>query len=98
LRVMAPSPTRRSSDLGLVALGGVRVATGKDFDSETGQIPKGRKVVLLDEARARELADRLCGRDWRVTDLSERDQNRSPAPPFTTDRKSTRLNSSHVKI
>lgn len=69
---------------GLVSLGGVRVATGKDFDNETGQVPKGRKVVLLDEARARTLADRLCGRDWRVTDLSERDQSRSPAPPFTT--------------
>jgi DNA topoisomerase-1 len=68
----------------LVTLGGVRLATGKDFDNSTGTIPKGRKVVLLDEARARELADRLFTREWRVTDLSERDETRSPAPPFTT--------------
>lgn len=69
---------------GLITLGGVRVATGKDFDSETGQIPKGRKVVLLDEARARELAARLKQAGWRVSEVSERDQDRSPAPPFTT--------------
>jgi len=69
---------------GLITLGGVRVATGKDFDSETGKIPKGRKVVLLDEARARELAARLKKGEWRVSEVSERDQDRSPAPPFTT--------------
>jgi len=69
---------------GLIALGGVRVATGKDFDSETGRIPKGRKVVLLDEARARDLAARLKKGAWRVSDVNERDQDRSPAPPFTT--------------
>lgn len=68
----------------LVALGGVRLATGKDFDENTGKIPKGKKVVLLDEQQARALADRLIKGDWRVTDVSERDQNRSPAPPFTT--------------
>ncbi|NLF74259.1 MAG: type I DNA topoisomerase [Chloroflexi bacterium] len=68
----------------LVTLGGVRLATGKDFDENTGKIPKGKKIVLLDESQARALADRLIKGDWQVTDVSERDQNRSPAPPFTT--------------
>lgn len=69
---------------GLVALGGVRVATSKDFDDKTGTVPKGRKVVLLDEARAKALAARLIKGEWRVAEVSERDQERSPAPPFTT--------------
>ncbi len=68
----------------LVTLGGVRLASGKDFDENTGQIPKGKKVVLLDEAQARALADRLIKGEWQVTDVNERDQKRSPAPPFTT--------------
>lgn len=68
----------------LVTLGGVRLATGKDFDEATGQIPKGKKVVLLNEKQAKALADRLKKGTWRVTDVSERDQTRSPAPPFTT--------------
>ncbi len=33
----------------LVALGGVRLATSKDFDETTGRIPKGKKVLLLGE-------------------------------------------------
>ncbi len=68
----------------LISLGGVRLATGKDFDENTGQIPPGKKVVLLDEADARALTDRLIKGDWRVTEVNERDQTRSPAPPFTT--------------
>jgi DNA topoisomerase-1 len=68
----------------LVTLGGVRLATGKDFDESTGRIPKGKKVVLLGEGQAKELAARLKKGEWRVTDVSERDQTRSPAPPFTT--------------
>ncbi len=68
----------------LTAVGGVRVATGKDFDEATGKIPKGKKVVLLNEKQARALAERLAKAEWRVSDLSTRDQTRSPAPPFTT--------------
>src|SRR5689334_19738168 len=45
----------------LVAVDRARVATGKDFDS-TGR-PKG-DVVVLDETRARGLADGLAGADF----------------------------------
>ncbi|MBN2303031.1 MAG: type I DNA topoisomerase [Anaerolineae bacterium] len=68
----------------LIALGGARLATGKDFDENTGKIPKGKRVVLLNEAQARELADQLLKGEWQVGDVNEREQTRSPAPPFTT--------------
>lgn len=68
----------------LVTLGGVRLATGKDFDETTGRIPKGKKVVLLDETQAKALVERLKDGTWRVSEVNERDQTRTPAPPFTT--------------
>jgi len=68
----------------LVALGGVRLATGKDFDETTGKIPPRKKVVLLDEAQAQALVRRLQSGRWVVAEVNERDQSRSPAPPFTT--------------
>ena len=68
----------------LVTLGGTRLATGNDFDSTTGQIVAGRNVVLLNEAEARALQERLTGKAWTVTELEERPVTRKPAPPFTT--------------
>ena len=68
----------------MVTLGGTKVATGSDFDSTTGQIIAGRKVVLLNEAEARALKERLTGKPWTVTDIEERPVTRKPAPPFTT--------------
>lgn len=68
----------------LVTLKGVRLATSKDFDENTGQVARGKKVVLLNEQEAKALAERLKQAAWQVGDLSVRDQTRSPAPPFTT--------------
>ncbi len=68
----------------LQSVGGIRVATGKDFDESTGQIAKGKKVLLLNEAEANALRDRLLKSEWKVTGVSERSQVRKPAPPFTT--------------
>ena len=68
----------------LVTLGGVRLATGKDFDESTGRITESKDILLLDEKQARALVKRLKAGDWRVKDVSEREQTRSPAPPFTT--------------
>src|SRR5690606_27022519 len=41
-------------------------------------------VVLLGEAAARRLADAAADASWRVLDVEEKEQSRSPAPPFTT--------------
>ncbi|WP_119072320.1 type I DNA topoisomerase [Aggregatilinea lenta] len=68
----------------LVTLGGVRLATGADFDESTGRIPKGKKVVLLEQQQAADLRDRLLKGAWSVKEVNEREQERTPAPPFTT--------------
>jgi len=68
----------------LVSLGGVKVATGADFDEATGQVTTGRTVVLLDEVRARALQEQLRDRPWHVTHIEERPVTRKPSPPFTT--------------
>ena len=68
----------------LVSLGGKRLASGQDFDPSTGQLMAGRDVVLLDQAQAEALRDRLLGKAWVVSSVEERPSTRKPAPPFTT--------------
>lgn len=68
----------------MITLGGRRLATGSDFDEHTGQIAPGRDVVLLDEAEANALRDRLRDLPWQVTALEERPSTRKPSAPFTT--------------
>ncbi len=68
----------------LVSLGGKRLASGQDFDPSTGQLIAGRDVVLLDQAQAEALRDRLLGKAWVVSSVEERPSTRKPAPPFTT--------------
>jgi DNA topoisomerase-1 len=68
----------------LVTLGGTKVATGSDFDPSTGQIAAGRNVLLLNEAQAIALKQRLTGKTWNVNNIDERGVTRKPAPPFTT--------------
>ncbi|HEY9602276.1 MAG TPA: type I DNA topoisomerase [Allocoleopsis sp.] len=71
-------------DSRLVSLAGVKIATGSDFDPNTGQIIAGRQVRLLNETEARELHARLTDKTWTVTDIEERPVTRKPAAPFTT--------------
>ncbi|MEB3292290.1 MAG: type I DNA topoisomerase [Synechococcales bacterium] len=71
-------------DAKLVTLAGRKLATGADFDENTGQIARGKNVVLLNEAEAQVLKARLEGKAWSVTDLEERPVTRKPSPPFTT--------------
>ncbi|CAN1208909.1 type I DNA topoisomerase [Tumidithrix helvetica PCC 7403] len=68
----------------LVSVGGRQVASGKDFDESTGRIATGRNVLLLDEAAAIALQNRLTGKVWTVTNQEERPNTRKPSPPFTT--------------
>ena len=68
----------------LITLGGVKIATGSDFDETTGKIASGRNVVLLDEAQAQDLKQRISGKPWTVTNLEEKAVTRKPLPPFTT--------------
>ena len=68
----------------LLSLAGDRVATGKDFDEATGTLKKGSKAVLLGEAEAAALRQRLLSGTWTVTANEEKPSIRRPAPPFTT--------------
>lgn len=71
-------------DAKLVSLGGRRLATGSDFDEATGQVTSGRNVILLNEAEARALQERIANKTWTVTNLEERPVTRKPSAPFTT--------------
>ena len=68
----------------LITLDGKRLATGSDFDENTGQIAAGRDVVLLNETEATALQARLQAGAWTVANLEERPSTRKPSPPFTT--------------
>ncbi len=68
----------------LVALGGVKLATGQDFDPQTGELVPGRQVRRLTQAEAVALCQQLQGETWRVQHLEARQVQRKPAPPFTT--------------
>ena len=68
----------------LVRLGDARVATGKDFDPDTGRL-SASGVRHLEEADAQGLAADLGARlPWQVTAVDERPTAQRPAPPFTT--------------
>ncbi len=65
----------------LTVVDGVRVATGKDFDSN-GVVKSG--VTVLDEARASTLADELLPCEFRVRSVERKPYRRRPAAPFIT--------------
>jgi len=67
----------------LSAVDGRRVATGRDFDS-LGRLRKADEVVVLDEARATELAAALQGAQLRVASVEEKPYTRRPYAPFMT--------------
>ena len=68
----------------LYNLAGKRIATGKDFDENTGRLKADADVVLIDEPLAASLRERLLTGPWQVANLEERQQVRKPYPPFTT--------------
>ena len=68
----------------LERIGTERLATGKDFDSTTGQL-KETSARLLDEAAAGRLRDALAQQlPWSVTSVEERPATQRPYAPFTT--------------
>lgn len=74
----------RSFTANLIALGGDRIATGKDFEPSTGRVRPEASVVHLDGDGARGLAARLDGRPFTVTRVEEKPYRRRPYAPFIT--------------
>jgi DNA topoisomerase-1 len=68
----------------LVRVGDERVATGKDFDPDTGAL-KGTRVRLLDDASANAILSAVTtALPWQVTSVEQKPGVERPAPPFTT--------------
>ena len=68
----------------LVRLGDQRIASGKDFDPQTGSL-KNQSARLLDEAAAMTLVEAIRANvPWTVTSVEQKPGVERPAPPFTT--------------
>ncbi len=77
------APERGELMARLAELDGRRVATGKDFDPDRGEL-KGGNVVVLDGDRAERLRTVLEGAEFIVTEVSEKPFSARPYPPFMT--------------
>ncbi|MFA7249167.1 MAG: type I DNA topoisomerase [Dehalococcoidia bacterium] len=67
----------------LVELGGRRVASGRDFDPETGRL-SGDNTRLLDEPAAGAVAGHLRTSTFMVAEVNERPFTQRPPAPFIT--------------
>ncbi|HTM01934.1 MAG TPA: type I DNA topoisomerase [Vicinamibacterales bacterium] len=68
----------------LAKVGDQRVASGKDFDAQTGAL-KNQNVRLLDEAATNALVEAIRANvPWTVTAVEQKPGVERPAPPFTT--------------
>jgi DNA topoisomerase-1 len=75
--------TPNSFTASLVAVDGVTLASGRDFD-DTGALSSPGSVVVLGEADTRGLAAGLEGVPFTVKSMTHKPFRRSPAPPFMT--------------
>jgi DNA topoisomerase I len=68
----------------LAKLNDRRIASGKDFDAQTGEL-KNQNVRLLDETATTALVEALRANvPWTVTSVEQKPGVERPAPPFTT--------------
>ncbi|MEI7512365.1 MAG: type I DNA topoisomerase [Candidatus Uhrbacteria bacterium] len=71
-------------DAKLIAHEGKRIASGKDFDENTGALKADSVVQLLDETVAKAIAEATAKAKWNITDVTEKETHRKAPPPFTT--------------
>jgi DNA topoisomerase-1 len=67
----------------LVRIDEKRIASGKDFDADTGEL-KTKNVQLLSESEAKSLETSLKTEDWIVKSVEEKPRTSRPKAPFTT--------------
>lgn len=65
-------------------INGKRLASGKDFNENTGKLKKPDSVVLLDKKDAETLSSKLEKADWHVSKVEKNKQKRNPSAPFIT--------------
>ena len=67
----------------LIELDGKRVAQGRDFNPETGELANS-DAVLLDETKAKAVATNVESAPFAVVDVNERPFTQRPPAPFIT--------------
>ncbi|MCA9194881.1 MAG: type I DNA topoisomerase [Planctomycetales bacterium] len=67
----------------MVSYSGRKLPSGKDFNPKTGQL-KDANLLLLSEAEAVDLAERLRAAKFAVTNIEVKPYREKPKPPFTT--------------
>jgi DNA topoisomerase-1 len=80
----AASDTNLPFEAELSHVGQKRVATGRDFDPDTGKLYKKDDVLLLDEAAATKLAEKLKNSNPKVREIESKPFTQKPYAPFTT--------------
>jgi len=80
----AASDTNLPFEAELSHVGQKRVATGRDFDADTGKLYKKDDVILLDEAAATKLAEKLKNGNPKVSEIESKPFTQKPYAPFTT--------------
>lgn len=77
---------RKDSDFQakLTHVDGTPVATGADFDKDTGRIAAGKNVLLLEEEAARALEAKIRHAPWIVESVEQKERETKPYAPFTT--------------
>lgn len=78
------TPRQQTFPARIHSLDGVRIATGKDFDKDTGAVAEGVAALVLDRDKAESVSAQLSAMHWRVQSVAERTTTRRPPPPFTT--------------
>ena len=72
----------RSFTARLAELDGRKIAIGKDFDQDSGELKT--KAFVLDSESAKALASELVEATFEVTDVAEKPFTNRPYPPFMT--------------
>ena len=67
----------------ILSWGGKKIATGKDFDGETGKLSASNALVL-DQKATNEIQKKIEKLPFKVTEVDEKPVSRRPAAPFIT--------------
>lgn len=84
LKAELAKPSETPFEAQLMTVGDQKVASGKDFDENTGKLKEGANVLLMNEEQARELQERIRSTPWQVTNIEAKQQMRKPPAPFIT--------------
>lgn len=63
---------------------GKRIAIGKDFDGNTGQLIGEKNIVLLTKKESERITAEIKTKAWNVQEVEEKPVSRRPSAPFIT--------------